>query len=68
MRPVIEHQITMEDLGEDLAMHSKGSGHPVIDRIGKSLKISNEYMYMYIKYISCKYSEWPTQPCSHIIS
>ena len=51
IRPEIEHQITMEDLGEDLAMHSKGSGHPVIDRIGKSLKISNEYINIYVNIV-----------------
>mmetsp|Transcript_1045 Transcript_1045/g.2911 ORF Transcript_1045/g.2911 Transcript_1045/m.2911 type:complete len:382 (-) Transcript_1045:1446-2591(-) len=31
-------QITMEDLEEDLSSYSKGKGHPMIDRIGKSLK------------------------------
>ena len=40
IRPEIEHQITctMEALEEDLAMYSKGPGHPMIDRIGMSLK------------------------------
>jgi len=40
IRPEIEKaQITMEDLEEDLAsFYSKGKGHPMIDRIGKSLK------------------------------
>uniref|UniRef100_A0A7S4JJ73 Uncharacterized protein n=1 Tax=Odontella aurita TaxID=265563 RepID=A0A7S4JJ73_9STRA len=31
-------KITMEDLEDDLALYSKGKGHPTIDRIGASLR------------------------------
>ena len=31
-------QVTMEDLEDDLASYSKGKGHPLIDRIGESLR------------------------------
>ena len=31
-------QLTMEDLEDDLASYSKGKGHPLIDRVGESLR------------------------------